>query len=117
MAHDAQYREMTRLTVLAVLLLVLSVFAAKPRPFFLYDPTLIPHVALHVPDEELKPYLALKWNDPPFTREGGRGYTPHFTPRAAYAASSPATAASRRSGSAGSRACGRECRGRPIPRH
>lgn len=57
----------------------------KDRPFFLYYPTVIPHVALHVPDEELKPYLDLKWNDPPFTRAKG-GYTPHFTPRAAYAA-------------------------------
>jgi arylsulfatase A-like enzyme len=56
------------------------------KPFFLYYPTVIPHVALHVPDEELKPYLALKWNDPPFTRAQGYGYTPHFTPRAAYAA-------------------------------
>jgi len=46
----------------------------------------IPHVALHVPDEELQPYLALGWNDPPFTRAKGYGYTPHFTPRAAYAA-------------------------------
>ena len=59
--------------------------ANKDRPFFLYYPTIIPHIALHVPDEELKPYLNLGWNDPPFTREGG-GYTPHFTPRAAYAA-------------------------------
>ena len=58
----------------------------KDQPFFLYYPTLIPHVALHVPDEELKPYLKLKWNDPPFTRSQGYGYTPHFTPRAAYAA-------------------------------
>jgi arylsulfatase A len=58
----------------------------KEKPFFVYYPTLIPHVALHVPDEELEPYLKLKWNDPPFTREGGYGYTPHFTPRAAYAA-------------------------------
>jgi len=58
----------------------------KDRPFFLYYPTVIPHVALHVPDEELKPYLAQKWNDPPFTRAKGYGYTPHFTPRAAYAA-------------------------------
>ena len=56
----------------------------KDRPFFLYYPTIIPHVALHVPDEELKPYLALGWNDPPFVR-ANRGYTPHFTPRAAYA--------------------------------
>ena len=57
----------------------------KDRPFFLYYPTIIPHVALHVPDEDLKPYLELGWNDPPFTRAKG-GYTPHFTPRAAYAA-------------------------------
>lgn len=57
----------------------------RNRPFFLYYPTIIPHVALHVPDEELEPYLALNWNDPPFTRARG-GYTPHFTPRAAYAA-------------------------------
>ncbi len=58
----------------------------KDRPFFLYYPSLIPHVALHVPDENLKPYLDEGWNDPPFTRDGGYGYTPHFTPRAAYAA-------------------------------
>ncbi|MEL6105003.1 MAG: arylsulfatase, partial [Planctomycetota bacterium] len=55
-------------------------------PFFLYYPSVIPHVALHVPDEDLQPYLALRWNDPPFTRARGYGYTPHFTPRAAYAA-------------------------------
>ena len=60
--------------------------ANKDRRFFLYYPTIIPHVALHVPDEELEPYLKLGWNDPPFTRANGRGYTPHFTPRAAYAA-------------------------------
>ncbi|MHC4876340.1 MAG: arylsulfatase [Planctomycetota bacterium] len=58
----------------------------KDRPFFLYYPTIIPHVALHVPDEELKPYLELGWKDPPFTKASGYGYTPHFTPRAAYAA-------------------------------
>lgn len=60
--------------------------ANKDRPFFLYYPTIIPHVALHVPDEDLEPYLKLGWKDPPFTRASGRGYTPHFTPRAAYAA-------------------------------
>jgi arylsulfatase A-like enzyme len=38
-----------------------------------------------VPDKDLDPYLAMKWNDPPFVRAKG-GYTPHFTPRAAYAA-------------------------------
>ncbi len=57
----------------------------RGRPFFLYYPSTIPHVALHVPDQELEPYLALGWKDPPFTRSRG-GYTPHFTPRAAYAA-------------------------------
>jgi arylsulfatase A len=58
----------------------------KNQPFFLYYPTIIPHVALQVPDEDLKPYLKLGWNDPPFTRAEGYGYTPHLTPRAAYAA-------------------------------
>ncbi|MEO2017417.1 MAG: arylsulfatase [Fuerstiella sp.] len=58
----------------------------KSKPFFCYYPTVIPHVALHVPDEELQPYLELGWKDPPFTRESGYGYTPHFTPRAAYSA-------------------------------
>jgi arylsulfatase A len=55
------------------------------RPFFVYYPSTIPHVALHVPDAELTPYLEAGWTDPPFTRSSG-GYTPHFTPRAAYAA-------------------------------
>ncbi|MBC8869298.1 MAG: arylsulfatase [Planctomycetes bacterium] len=57
----------------------------KDGPFFLYFPSTIPHVALHIPDEELKPYLG-KWDETPFTRESGYGYTPHRTPRAAYAA-------------------------------
>jgi arylsulfatase A len=57
----------------------------RERPFLVYYPSTIPHLALHVPDAELAPYLALGWNDPPFTREQS-GYTPHFTPRAAYAA-------------------------------
>jgi arylsulfatase A len=57
----------------------------QDEPFFLYYPTVLPHVALHVPDTELQPYTELGWNDPPFTAARG-GYTPHFTPRAAYAA-------------------------------
>ncbi len=57
----------------------------KEGPFFLYLPSPIPHVALHVPDEELTPYLG-KWKETPFVRKGGYGYTPHQTPRAAYAA-------------------------------
>ncbi len=55
----------------------------KERPFFLYFPSTIPHVALHIPDEDLTPYLG-EWDEQPFV--GGRGYTPHQTPRAAYAA-------------------------------
>jgi arylsulfatase len=54
----------------------------KDRPFFLYFPSTIPHLALHIPDEELEPYLG-KWEETPFV---GNGYTPHRTPRAAYAA-------------------------------
>jgi len=54
----------------------------RDGPFFLYVPSPIPHVALHIPNEELKPYLG-KWEETPFT---GGGYTPHFTPKAAYAA-------------------------------
>ena len=57
----------------------------RAEPFFLYYPSVLPHVALHVPDAELQPYTGLGWNDPPFTAANG-GYTPHFTPRAAYAA-------------------------------
>ena len=53
------------------------------QPFFLYWPTTVPHLALHVPEDSLKEYQGL-WEDPPYP--GGRGYTPHFTPRAAYAA-------------------------------
>jgi len=60
--------------------------ANKDRPFFLYYATVLPHLALHVPEEELQPYLQLSWNDSPFTGRGkGFGYTPHRTPRAAYA--------------------------------
>lgn len=55
----------------------------KDKPFFLYWPTTVPHLALQVPDDELKPYEG-KFEDPPYP--GGRGYIPHFKPRAAYAA-------------------------------
>lgn len=58
----------------------------RDEPFFLYYPSILPHVALHVPDEDLAPYHAENWDDPPFTRSKSKGYTPHFTPRAAYAA-------------------------------
>ncbi len=54
----------------------------QEKPFFLYYPTIIPHLALQVPDEELKPYL-WQWEETPYT---GKSYLPHPTPRAAYAA-------------------------------
>lgn len=55
----------------------------RDRPFFLYLPFIIPHVALQVPEDSLAEYRG-KWNDPPYT--GGKGYRPHAHPRAAYAA-------------------------------
>src|SRR5262245_29183848 len=55
----------------------------KDRPFFLYAPFTIPHLALQVPEDALAEYVG-KWDDPPY--DGGNGYLPHPTPRAAYAA-------------------------------
>lgn len=55
----------------------------RDRPFFLYYPTVVPHVALQVPDDSLAEYLG-KWDDPPYP--GGKGYVPNFTPKATYAA-------------------------------
>ena len=54
------------------------------RPFFLYYPTTVPHLALHVPDDELAAYAEAIPDDPPYP--GGKGYTPHRSPRRAYAA-------------------------------
>ncbi len=52
----------------------------KERPFFLYLPFTIPHVALQVPEDSLAEYKG-KWDDPPYT--GGKGYLPHPAPRPA----------------------------------
>ena len=52
-------------------------------PFFVYFPSVIPHVALHVPDDRLDRYPE-SWDEGPYL--GDRGYTPHPRPRAAYAA-------------------------------
>jgi arylsulfatase A-like enzyme len=57
--------------------------ANHDRPFFLYLPYTVPHLALQVPEDSLAEYRGL-WEDPPY--EGGKGYLPHPTPRAAYAA-------------------------------
>lgn len=56
----------------------------KERPFFMFVPFIIPHVPLQVPEDSLKEYTSLGWDDPPYT--GNRGYFPHKHPRAAYAA-------------------------------
>ena len=55
----------------------------KDKPFFLYLPFIIPHLALQVPEDSLNEYRD-KWDDPSY--EGGKGYLPHKHPRAAYAA-------------------------------
>jgi len=68
----------------------------KDKPFFLYYATPIPHVSLHVPEEDLAEYKG-QWEEKPFENDAieqweasGRkrilAYTPHPTPRAAYAA-------------------------------
>lgn len=56
--------------------------AKKDRPFFVYYPTIIPHLALQVPEEDLAAYKG-KWPETPYT---GNRYLPHPTPRACYAA-------------------------------
>jgi arylsulfatase len=55
----------------------------KDQPFFVYYPTIVPHLALQVPEDSLAEYRGI-WEDPPY--EGGNGYLPHPAPRAAYAA-------------------------------
>ena len=55
----------------------------RDRPFFLYYPTTVPHLALQVPDDSLEDYIG-KFEDKPYI--GDSGYLPHFHPRAAYAA-------------------------------
>src|SRR5579872_4752495 len=55
----------------------------KDRPFFLYYPTTVPHLALQVPEDSLQEYLGT-FPDEPY--RGDRGYLPHRAPHAAYAA-------------------------------
>lgn len=56
--------------------------AAAEKPFFLYYPTPIPHVALQLPDDALAKYQG-QFEETPYL--GNKGYFPHQTPRAAYA--------------------------------
>ncbi|MEX2172940.1 MAG: arylsulfatase [Pirellulaceae bacterium] len=55
----------------------------RDEPFFLYYPTIIPHLALQAPADALAEYEGA-FPEEPYV--GGRGYLPHRTPRAAYAA-------------------------------
>ncbi len=55
----------------------------RERPFFLYYPSPIPHAALQVPRSEVEAYRGA-FPETPYL--GQKGYLPHPTPRAAYAA-------------------------------
>lgn len=55
----------------------------KNNPFFLYLPFTIPHVSLQSTPEDLKEYEGA-FEETPY--KGEKGYLPHLTPRAAYAA-------------------------------
>lgn len=54
------------------------------EPFFVYVPFHIPHAAIQVPQDSLDEYEGVFDDDPPYM--GDKGYLPHPTPRAAYAA-------------------------------
>ena len=56
----------------------------KTKPFFLYYPTPVPHLALQAPEDSIAQYKG-QWDDPPYDGKTG-GYLPHETPRACYAA-------------------------------
>ena len=59
----------------------------QDEPFFLYYPTILPHLALQVPDEEVAHYRG-KWPETPYEAgpEYQHPYLPHPTPRSCYAA-------------------------------
>ncbi len=56
--------------------------AHKEEPFFAYYPTVIPHLALQAPQEEIDRYKG-QWPETPYN---GKSYLPHPTPRSCYAA-------------------------------
>ncbi len=57
--------------------------AHRDKPFFLYLPFTVPHLALQVPEDSLKEYENA-FPETPY--KGEKGYLPHWAPRAAYAA-------------------------------
>ena len=54
----------------------------KDRRFFVYYPTVLPHLALQAPEEYVARYRG-KWPETPYN---GKSYLPNPTPRATYAA-------------------------------
>ncbi len=54
----------------------------KDQPFFVYYPTVIPHLPLQAPQEDVDQYIG-KWPEKPYK---GKSYQPHPTPRSCYAA-------------------------------
>lgn len=56
---------------------------SRAQPFMLLYETIVPHLALQVPAESMAQYAG-HWPEMPY--DGSRGYLPHPTPRAAYAA-------------------------------
>jgi arylsulfatase len=56
--------------------------AHRDRPFFLYVPFTVPHLAIQVPEDSLAEYRG-KFDEKPYR---GKAYQPHETPRAGYAA-------------------------------
>ncbi|MHC4147364.1 MAG: sulfatase-like hydrolase/transferase [Planctomycetota bacterium] len=54
----------------------------RDKRFFVYYPTVLPHLALQAPQEDINQYKG-KWSETPYE---GKSYLPHPTPRACYAA-------------------------------
>ncbi|HEY1189263.1 MAG TPA: arylsulfatase [Gemmata sp.] len=56
----------------------------RRKPFFLYLPFTVPHVAVQVPEDSLGEYKGKLGADPAY--DGKKGYQPHPAPHAGYAA-------------------------------
>ena len=56
----------------------------KEKPFLLYLPFIVPHVAVQVPEDSLNEYRGKLGDDPAY--DGKKGYRVHPAPHAAYAA-------------------------------
>lgn len=56
----------------------------KDKPFLLFLPFIVPHVAVQVPEDSLDEYKGKLGDDPAY--DGKKGYLPHPAPHAGYAA-------------------------------